>query len=157
MQFDRQAFDRAVRDAGLAIWEGRRPTVAIWIGVSQARSRYILSRDAEQGAKLREALREASRRRAIPIVLPEEDQDSVTFRNIQRRNWSVLRKASRQAGADAVIYGTFDLDGEDEWDGAWVMASERSYAKWTHEDLPYDQALRQVIDRVMMAHAQDAR
>ncbi|NJM35073.1 MAG: DUF2066 domain-containing protein [Rhodomicrobium sp.] len=99
MTFDMAKFDAALGEAGLPVWRGKRPTVAVWLGIREARGRFILSADGEGGYGQREVLKEASKRRAIPVILPPEAQNEVTYENIVKRNWSVLSKASWKLGA----------------------------------------------------------
>ncbi len=157
MSFDPEKFDKALKDAGLKKWQGRRPTVAIWLGVSQGSGKYILSRDGDDGYGQREVLKEASQRRGIPIVFPPEKQDSVTYHNILKRNWGALLDASQKLGANAVLYGTLEFDGNAYWNGQFVVAGDHAYAKWKVSGVTFDKALSEAIDRVASAHARQAQ
>lgn len=157
IMFDRQKFDQALKSAGIKKWEGKRPIVAVWLGIREGRGRYILSRDGDSGYGQREVLKEASKLRAIPVVLPEEDQETVTYTNIVKRNWSVLLSASQQLGASAVLYGTLEFDGNAHWNCQWVLAGDRAYAKWRLRRVTFDKALKDAIDKVMTAYARQAK
>jgi hypothetical protein len=157
MRFDREKFDEAMATAGIDKWQGKRPTVAVWLGIREVRNRYILARDGEKGYGQREVLKEASKRRAIPIILPEEDQEAVTYKDLTRHNWSAIRQASRALGTNAVLYGTLEFDGDAHWDCEWVTSSEQAYAKWKLRGVTFDKALKDAIDRVMAAHARRAK
>ncbi len=157
MTFEPSAFDAALASTGLKKWDGERPTVAIWLGIRDARSRYILSRNGESGYGQREVLKDASTRRSIPIILPEEGQKDVSYDDIVKRNWSTILNASQQMGANAVLYGTLEYDGRGYWNVAWVAAGDRAYAKWRLTGVTFDKALKGAIDRVMTAHARQTR
>jgi hypothetical protein len=153
MRFDRRKFDQVLKDAGINKWNGTRPTVAVWLGIRDARGRYILTRDGEQGYGQREVLKEASKRRTIPIVLPQDDQEAITYTDLVKNNWSALQSASKALGADAVLYGTLEFDGNAHWDCQWVTAGDSAYAKWKLKGVTFDKALKDAIDRVMISHA----
>jgi hypothetical protein len=153
MRFDQQKFDQALKEAGIGKWDGKRPTVAVWLGIRETRGRYILTRDGDEGYGQREVLREASKRRAIPIVLPQDDQEAIDYADLVKNNWSALLSASKALGADAVLYGTLEFDGNAHWDCQWVIAGDSAYAKWKLKGVTFDTALKDAIDRVMISHA----
>lgn len=156
MRFDAAKFDKALKEAGLPKWTGDRPTVAVWLAISEPRSKYILSSDGGDGYGQREVLKAASQKRAIPIVLPAETQAAVTVTDVANGNWGPLLKASEALGADTVLYGTLDFDGKAHWNARWVVAGDAAYAKWRMRGVTFDTALKGAIDRVAAAHAKQA-
>ena len=156
MRFDPEKFDAALREADLKKWAGKRPTVAVWVSIREAGSRYVLAREGAEGSIQRAALQEASKRRGIPIVLPAEGQEDVTHQNIVKRNWGILLKASQDLEASAVLYGTLEFDGNAAWNCQWVVAGDRAYAKWKMKGVTVDDALRGAIDKVAAAYAKQA-
>ncbi len=157
MRFDRTKFNAALKQAGIKRWSAKRPTVAVWLGIREPRGKYILTRDGDGGYGQREVLKEASARRGIPIVLPLDAQKDVSFNDIVKSNWSPLWEASKALGANAVLYGTLEFDGKAHWDCQWVAAGGRAYAKWKLRGVTFDEALKDAIDRVMAAHARQAK
>jgi hypothetical protein len=95
--------------------------------------------------------------RGIPVVLPEDSQDDIEYNDIVKRNWSAMLKASRPLGADAILYGTLEFDGNISWNSQWVMAGGKAYAKWKLTGTTFDKALKDAIDRVMTAYARQAK
>lgn len=157
MSFDPQKFDTALKRAGIKKWEGKRPAVAVWIGIREARKRYVLSRDGDQGYGQREVLKDASKLRGIPVILPEDGQEEIDYNDIVKRNWSALLSASRPLGADAILYGTLEFDGNIAWNSQWVVAGGQAYAKWKLAGTTFDKALKDAIDRVMTAYARQSK
>lgn len=156
IRFDEEKFSGALKDAGIDIWRGERPTIAVWLGVREVRRRFVLAREGEDGTAQRELLREASARRGLPVVLPAADQDTVDYRDIQRRQWSLLLNESKQLGAETVLYGTLEEAGDD-WDAQWVVAGKGAYSKWRQRGVTLDKALKAALDHVMTAHARQAK
>lgn len=153
MRFDPARFDQALAEAGLRKWEGPRPTLAIWLGVQETRGRYILSADGEGGYGQREVLKEASKRRGIPIILPPDAQKDIAYESIEKRDWHRLLNASQALGANAVLFGTLEFDGNAYWNVRFVAAGDHAYAKWKLTGATFDKALKDAIDRVAAAHA----
>ncbi len=156
MRFDAEKFDAALRDAGLKKWTGERPTLAVWIGISEPRGNYVLASQGD-GYGQREVLKDASKKRAIPVLLPGTDQTAVTYDTITKGDIAALRAASKNLGGDAILYGVLDFDGESHWNTHWTVTGEHADAAWTMNGVTFDAALKGAIDEVATAYAKQAR
>ncbi|HKJ60999.1 MAG TPA: DUF2066 domain-containing protein [Hyphomicrobiales bacterium] len=157
IRFDRQKFDHALAIAGFEKWIGKRPVVAVWLGIRDARSEYILSRDGEGGYSQRLVLDEASKLRAIPIILPDDAQTAVTFADIEKGNRQTIEAVSLEHGADAVLYGLLEFDGNAYWNCRWSAYGEDVDVQWSLTGVTFDRALKDRIDQVMSVYAARAR
>lgn len=157
MRFDRQKFDQALADAGFVKWTGRRPMLAVWLGIRDARDDYILSRDGDRAYGQRAVLDDASRLRAIPIILPGAEQIAISFADIENGNRKAIETASVERGADAVLYGLLELDGNGYWNCRWSAYGEDMDIGWSLAGITFDHALKDGIDKVMSAYAAKAR
>ena len=156
MRFDPAKFDAALRQAGLAKWTGERPTLAVWIGISEPRGKYVLASQGD-GYGQREVLKDASRMRAIPIVLPQESQSAVNYDAIAKGDVPVLRQASKKLGGNAILYGLLDFDGEAHWNTRWTVAGDRVDASWKMDGVTFDAALKGAIDQVAAVFVKQGR
>ena len=156
MRFDTAKFDAALQQAGLKKWTGERPTLAVWIGISEPRGKYVLAREGD-GYGQREVLKDASKKRAIPIVLPPENQAAVSYDAIAKGDMPVLRQASKELGGNAILYGLLDFDGEAHWNTHWAVAGDRVNSSWKMEGVTFDAALKGAIDHVAAAYSKEAR
>jgi uncharacterized protein len=156
MRFDAAKFDAALNRAGLSKWTGERPTLSVWIGISEPRGKYVLGR-AGGGYGQREVLKDASKKRGIPILLPAEDQTAVNYDAVAKGDLAVLRPASRELGGNAVLYGLLDFDGEAHWNTRWTVSGDRVDAAWTMNGVTFDAALKGAIERVAAAFSKQAR
>jgi hypothetical protein len=156
MRFDAAKFDAALDRAGLSKWTGERPTLSVWIGISEPRGQYVLGREGG-GYGQREVLKDAAKKRGIPIVLPAENQTAVTYDAVAKGDLAVLRPASRQLRGNAVLYGLLDFDGEAHWNTRWTVAGDRVEAAWTMNGVTFDAALKGAIDQVAAAFSKQAR
>jgi hypothetical protein len=156
MQFDAAKFDAALRQAGLRTWTSERPTLAVWIGISEPRGKYVLAREGD-GYGQREVLKGASKKRGIPILLPPENQSAVNYDAVATGNLAVLRQASKDLGGNAILYGRLDFDGEAHWNTSWAVAGDHVDAEWTMNSVTFDAALKGAIDQVAAAFSKQAR
>ncbi|WP_088342813.1 MULTISPECIES: DUF2066 domain-containing protein [Rhodomicrobium] len=152
MRFDAEKFDSALKVAGLAKWSAKRPVVAIWVGVSEPRGKYLLSREGRDGYGQREVLKGASAKRAVPIVLPEETQNAVSYDEVAVGDRARLMKAAEALGADAALYGTLDFDGNAYWNVNMAVTGAAD-AQWKMTGVSFDTALKGAIDNVAGAYA----
>jgi hypothetical protein len=157
MLFDPAKFDAALAGAGIEAWQGERQKVAIWLGIRDARGTYIVTRTANQGFEQREVLKEASRRRAVPIVLPEEGQTAVAYHDIEQGEQGKLQEASEPSGTACILYGVLEFDGQSHWNVGWHAFGNGIDAQWRMTGVTFDQALKGAIDEIMTASARQAR
>lgn len=157
IRFDRQKFDRALAEAGFEKWDGKRPTVGVWLGIRDARSAYILSRNSEGGYAQRLVLDEASKLRAIPIILPDDTQTAISFADIETGKHKVIEAYAFEHGADAVLYGLLEFDGDAYWNCFWSLYGKDVERQWRLLGVTFDHALKDGIDQVMIAYAERAR
>jgi hypothetical protein len=156
MRFDPEKFDAALAQAGLRKWTGERPTLAVWLGISEPRGNYVLAREGE-GYGQREVLKDASKKRGIPILLPAENQSAVTYETIAKPDIDTLRQASKALGGNGILYGRLDFDGEAHWNTSWTVAGDGVEASWTANGVTFDVALKGAIDQAAGAYSRHAR
>lgn len=157
IRFDPQKFDEALEKAGFVKWSGKRPAVAVWLGIRDARSEYILSRDGDGGYAQRAVLDDASKLRSIPVILPEDAQTAISFADIEKGNRAAIEAYSHEHGADAALTGLLEFDGNAYWNIRWSAYGEDVEMQWSLTGVTFDQALKGAIDRIMSVYAANAR
>lgn len=156
MRFDPAKFDAALAQAGLTKWTGERPTLAVWLGISEPRGNYVLAREGA-GYGQREVLKDASKKRGIPILLPAENQTAVTYEAIAKPDLDALRQASKELGGNGILYGRLDFDGDVHWNTSWTVAGDGVEASWTMNGVTFDAALKGAIEQAAAAYAKHSR
>ncbi|WP_177440692.1 DUF2066 domain-containing protein [Pseudomonas sp. Irchel 3H3] len=117
VEFDPASTDRALRQAGLAVWGANRPSILGW-WLNDSSEGSSLVGDGQSSA---EPLRRAAQHRGLPLRLPLADlseQLVATAPNLQGSDATALRSASERYGADGLLAVHAREDG-----GAWQ-------AKW---------------------------
>lgn len=118
--FEPAATQRLLRQRGLPIWSGQRPTTLVWLAVQDGGERRLVGADAPGAAG--QALLEQANQRAVPLILPLldlEDQSQVRFADVWGGFFDNVRTASQRYAADAVLVGRLQRQG-----GGWL-------ARWT--------------------------
>jgi len=157
IRFDKPKFDVALAAADLKPWLGGRPLVAVWLGVSEPRGTYVLPSEGPAGYGQREVLKDASKKRGIPIVLPPADSSAVTYDAISKGDLQVIKQQSEKLGAPVMLYGTLDFDGNVGWNTSWTLMAPQGSAEWSMKSVTFDVALKGAIEHAAAALAKDAK
>jgi hypothetical protein len=141
-----EKIDAALASLGSRPWSGKRPTIALLLGVEKDGHRFMLSREIDRGIDMRDSLASASTRIAIPVVLPEEDSlaaAGVTQESLGEADPKTLAVA---AGGRDVLVGTLVWsDSELGWIADWrIDAAGRAY-KWQIRGVSFDDAFRNAM------------
>jgi hypothetical protein len=152
--FDRSKLDGALRSHGLKKWEGRRPLIAVLLGIGETQRKYVLLRQGPQGYGQREVLKEAAQRSGVPLILPDAGGPTLAYDAVAKGDAGAMEKAARALGADAVLYGTLDFDGDAHWNTRWTLTGGKAEARWSAKGQTFDEALRGAIARAAHAYAE---
>ena len=147
IRFDKAKFDAAMGDAKLKKWDGERPLIAVWLGIRDARGAYVLSAEGPEGYGQREVLKEVSKKRGVPIMLPQPGQAAVTYEMIDKGDTGALQGQAEKLGATDLLYGTLDFDGDVAWNTRWTVSAGRAQAMWSMKGVTFDAALKGAIER----------
>ncbi|ROM53449.1 hypothetical protein BK648_07860 [Pseudomonas poae] len=119
VDFDPVSTDRALRQAGLAIWGSNRPSIlGWWLNDSTDGSSLV-----GDGQAVAQALRRAAQHRGLPLRLPLGDLDEqvvATAPNLESADATPLRAASERYGADALLAVHARQDGN-QWQAKWRL------------------------------------
>jgi hypothetical protein len=147
IRFDKVKFDAALAEAGLSKWTGERPLLVMWLGIKDARSAYVLGGEGAEGYGQREVLKEASKKRGVPLLLPQPVPAGVTYDTIARGDEALLRTEAETLGADGMVYGVLDFDGDVAWNTRFTLSAKGADGTWSMKGVTFDAALKGAIER----------
>jgi len=119
VEFDPASTDRALRQAGLALWGANRPSILGW-WLNDSTEGSSLVGDGQSSA---EPLRRAAQHRGLPLRLPLADlseQLVATAANLEGSDSTPLRSASERYGADGLLAVHAREDGG-TWQAKWHL------------------------------------
>ncbi len=150
--YDAEKVDAILEKLGVKLWNPDRPLVAVWLGVKDARSEYVMPADGDDGYSQRAALLQAARQRGVPVALPEMDQadkEIVNYAAVVGNNAGRLDQASARYLADAVLSGSLTYDPRGWWKVDWVLSPpEGAQRRWSLDQVTFDTAFRDGFDHV---------
>ena len=160
VSFDAAKVDAALRSLGLAPWPGPRARLAIFVGVQNGPTPYVLASDGERGLEQRLSLEAAAHKRGMSILLPSSSMlaaADVRFDRwpaIELERWNVLGK---DAGGDAALVGTlFWIYQEFGWRADWRLISQGDH-RWQIRGVSFDVAFRNAMEgsaRILSGHGE---
>ena len=119
VEFDPASTDRALRQAGLALWGANRPSILGW-WLNDSTEGSNLVGDGQSSA---EPLRRAAQHRGLPLRLPLADlseQLVATAPNLEGNDSTPLRSASERYGADGLLAVHAREEGA-SWQAKWHL------------------------------------
>ncbi|MCE5985199.1 MULTISPECIES: DUF2066 domain-containing protein [unclassified Pseudomonas] len=119
VDFDPGSTERALRQAGLALWGNNRPSILGW-WLNDSTEGSSLVGDGQGSA---EPLRRAAQHRGLPLRLPLADlqeQLVATGKNLEGTDPAPLREASERYGADALL-AVHASEADGKWQGKWRL------------------------------------
>ena len=119
VEFDPGSTERALRQAGLALWGNNRPSILVWWLNDNVEGSNLVG-DGQGSA---EPLRRAAQHRGLPLRLPLADLQEQLVANAKQLEGSdpaPLRAASERYGANALLaVHAHEADGK--WQGKWQL------------------------------------
>ncbi len=130
VRFDERAVNRLLRDSGVPVWGGTRPSVLVWLGEERGAARSLVS--LEQQGDLKAALERTARARGLPLVLPlmdMEDRNAMPVSDLWGGFESDIRRASERYLPDVILVGRLSNRGGD-WEGNWTLYLPDKTNRW---------------------------
>ncbi|MDH0301143.1 MULTISPECIES: DUF2066 domain-containing protein [unclassified Pseudomonas] len=119
VEFDPGSTERALRQAGLALWGSNRPSILGWWLNDTVEGSNLVG----DGQAAADPLRRAAQHRGLPLRLPLADLQEQLVANakqLEGNDPAPLREASERYGADALLaVHAHEADGK--WQGKWQL------------------------------------
>jgi len=149
VSFEAAKIDAALRSLGLEPWEKPRPRLALFIGVQNGPTPYLLTSDGERGLEQKLSLEAAAYKRGMSIVLPSSSVlaaadvrfDRLSAIDLQR--WQALGK---DAGGEAALVGKlYWIEQEFGWRADWRLVWQGDH-RWQIRGVNFDAAFRNAME-----------
>ncbi|WP_409288999.1 DUF2066 domain-containing protein [Pseudomonas sp. KCJK8927] len=119
VEFDPGSTERALRQAGLALWGNNRPSILGW-WLNESAEGSSLVGDGQSSAQ---PLRRAAQHRGLPLRLPLADLQEQLVANgkqLEGKDPAPLREVSERYGADALL-AVHAQEADGKWQGKWQL------------------------------------
>ncbi len=130
VRFDERAVNRLLRESGVPVWGGTRPSVLVWLGEEQGAARSLLS--LERQTSLKATLQHVAYSRGLPLLLPlmdVEDRSAMPVSDLWGGFETDIRRASERYLPDVILVGRL-RDRGNEWQGEWTLYLPDKVNRW---------------------------
>lgn len=138
VRFDRDALNRALRLANIAIWGRGRPSVLVWLELRDLNERFVLG--TENKPEWKQFVDAVAKARGVPLLLPTLDADDQA--NLQAADlWTIspeeVKRVSARYQPEAILVGRVELR-EGVWVGSWSLYDQENHQSWNAPDASRD-------------------
>jgi hypothetical protein len=131
VSFDERAVNRLLRESGVPVWGGTRPSILVWLGQEQGARRDLLSLERERG--LRQHLESVGRSRGMSFLWPLmdiQDRNAIRVSDLWGGFEENVRRASERYQPDVILVGRMTAQGSSSWRGEWMLYLPDKVNRW---------------------------
>jgi hypothetical protein len=158
VRFDKPAVNRLLRESGVPVWGGTRPSILVWLGQEQGPRRELVSLERER--RLRQHLESVGRSRGMTFLWPLmdiEDRNAIRVSDLWGGFEENIRYASTRYQPDVILVGRMTQQGSDSWRGEWMLHLPDKVNRWqTRANSKFalaDEGLNQAVDALALRYA----
>lgn len=149
IHFDPSAVARLLRRGVFPVWGSNRPSVLVWLAVSDDEGRRILGES--ETVEFVGHLKDQARLRGLPLLFPLLDlQDTSAISTAEV--WGVflqrVESASVRYRPDSILTGRLQLDALGRWNGDWSYRIEDQWNSFDNVAFSSKEVLDRVIDQL---------
>lgn len=155
VQFDKTAVERALAAAGIAIWEGSRPEVLLWLAYAQYDKPELM--DAEILPEAIPMLQQAAGDHGLPLQLPLmdlQDQAALSSADVWGSKTKVIKQASERYPHDVILTAKITGTEGSKWNSSWVLYNRAEPREFTRSGESLQHALNRGMNRAAELLAQ---
>ncbi|MES9990569.1 MAG: DUF2066 domain-containing protein [Candidatus Thiodiazotropha sp.] len=131
VRFDERAVNRLLRQSGVPVWGGTRPSVLVWLGQEQGARRDLLSLERER--QLKRYLNRVAGSRGLSFLWPImdiEDRNRIRVSDLWGGFEETIRRASARYQPDVILVGRMSQQGRGSWRGEWLLYLPDKVNRW---------------------------
>jgi len=154
INFQKEALNLLMQQAGVPIWGSDRPEVLVWLAVKGDGRRYILTADSGNRA---DQVKQAAAEKGVTITLPLldlKDQRALGFNDIWGGFSDTILKASARYDAKQIMFGRIEKVSSHNWSLKWTLVGPTSEVGGDEKQLSLDLVSRKSFSG-LAAHLAD--
>jgi uncharacterized protein len=150
IHFEPSAVAKLLRRAGFPVWGSNRPSVLLWLALSDAGGRRIISET--NASEITLALQDQARLRGLPLLFPLldlEDSASLSTAEVWGMFLGRIDGASERYNPDSVLTGRIQKDTVGRWSASWSYRIEGSWHEIDSVAYSIDEMVRTMVDELV--------
>ena len=149
LHFEPSAIARLLRDANLPIWGNNRPSVLLWVAVSEGQSRRILGE--ADSSEVVAVLVDQARLRGLPVTFPIldiEDASQVSAAEVWGAFLERIDGASDRYNPDSVLTARIHNEQGERWSGRWSYRTAEAWESLESAGYSSDELVRGMVNQL---------
>ena len=149
LHFDPGAVIRLLRQAQLPIWGVHRPSLLVWVAVSDATGRELLLEDTAH--TVLPSLINQAKLRGLPLLFPLmdlEDRSQISIAEIWGAFLDRVDRASVRYSPNAILTGRLQQDSTGKWHSRWSYRSTTDWQTVVSSSFSADELFRDVLNQL---------
>ena len=149
LHFEPSAIARLLRDANLPIWGNNRPSVLLWVAVSEGQSRRILGE--ADSSEVVAVLVDQARLRGLPVTFPIldiEDASQVSAAEVWGAFLERIDGASDRYNPDSVLTARIQGEQGERWLGRWSYWTADAWESLESTGYSSDELIRGMVNQL---------
>ncbi len=149
LHFEPSAIARLLRDANLPIWGNNRPSVLLWVAVSEGQSRRILGE--ADSSEVVAVLVDQARLRGLPVTFPIldiEDASQVSAAEVWGAFLERIDGASDRYNPDSVLTARIHSEPGERWSGRWSYRTADAWESLESAGYSSDELIRGMVNQL---------
>ncbi len=153
IEFEPSSIAQLVRQAGYPVWGSNRPSVLLWVAVSDGVERRMLAEQEQSDVTV--ALNTQARQRGLPLLYPLfdlEDTSKLSTAEVWGAFTGRIDTASDRYSPDAVVTGRVQKD-QEQWSGSWAWKIDGKWISFSNVGFNANDLVAEVINKLADALA----
>jgi hypothetical protein len=149
INFEPNAIAALLRDSGFAVWGSNRPSVLLWIAVSDQNNRRLVTEN--DGQEVSKALAELARERGLPMLYPLMDLEDASALSVAEVWGAFLDRidgASVRYNPDSILSGRIQPDGAGRWRGFWAYRIDGNWTRLENIAATRRELVADIVDKL---------
>ncbi len=147
--FEPSAIAGLLRDAGYPVWGSNRPSVMLWVAVSEGQARRMLG-ESDTSEITAQFARRASAR-GVPLLLPIldlEDASRISTAEIWGAFLDRIETASRRYQPDAILTARVQEEVSGQWSARWSYRVADTWTSLETQAFSAEELVQNMVDQL---------
>ena len=149
INFEPNAIAALLRESGFSVWGSNRPSVLLWVAVSDDKGRRLTTEN--DGSEVSTALADLARERGLPMLYPLMDLEDASALSVAEVWGAFLDRvdgASVRYNPDSILSGRVQRDSSEQWLGYWAYRIDGKWTRIQNQAASQRDLIADVVDRL---------